>query len=88
MFKTFTTTAIDAVQTSKKMAVDTFVKNEELAKALNTFVDTQADYTKKTVDAFTTVGGTISALFMNKDFYKDSLTAYQESFKSFLPKGK
>lgn len=38
---------IDAVQNSKKQFVSTFVQNEAIAKALNNFIDAQAEYTKK-----------------------------------------
>jgi hypothetical protein len=38
---------IDAVQNSKKQFVSTFVQNEAIAKALNSFIDAQAEYTKK-----------------------------------------
>lgn len=50
---------IDTVQTGKKQFVKTFVTNEAVATAMNSFVDAQADYTKKAVqvgvDTFTTV---------------------------------
>jgi hypothetical protein len=38
---------IDTIQTGKKTFVQTFVSNENVAKALNTFIDAQTDYTKK-----------------------------------------
>jgi hypothetical protein len=38
---------IDAVQTSKKQFVKTFVQNEKVAEAMNSFIDEQAAYTKK-----------------------------------------
>jgi hypothetical protein len=37
---------IDAVQTTKKTAVNTFVTNDAVKSALITFIDAQADYTK------------------------------------------
>lgn len=40
---------IDTVQTGKKTFVQTFVSNENVAKALNSFIDAQTDYTKKAV---------------------------------------
>jgi hypothetical protein len=39
--------AIDTIQTGKKMFVSTFVTNETMAKAMNNFVDAQTEYTKK-----------------------------------------
>jgi len=38
---------IDAVQTGKKQLVKTFVQNEKVAEAMNTFIDAQAAYTKQ-----------------------------------------
>jgi hypothetical protein len=50
---------IDAVQNGKKQFVKTFVQNEAAAKAMNEFIEAQADYTKKAakvgVDTFTTL---------------------------------
>ena len=50
---------IDAVQTGKKQFVKTFVQNEAVARAMNEFIDAQADYTKKAakvgMDTFTTL---------------------------------
>jgi hypothetical protein len=38
---------IDAVQNSKKQFVKTFVQNEKVADAMNSFIDEQSAYTKK-----------------------------------------
>jgi hypothetical protein len=38
---------IDAVQTGKKQFVKTFVQNEKVAEAMNSFIDAQASYTKQ-----------------------------------------
>jgi hypothetical protein len=50
---------IDTVQTSKKTWVNTFVSNETVKDAMISFIDAQADYTKKaakvTTDAVTTI---------------------------------
>lgn len=46
-------TFIDTIQTAKKEAVKTFVKNEVIAKSLNEFVDAQTEYTKKAAKAGT-----------------------------------
>ena len=57
MFKLDAT--IDAVQNGKKQFVKTFVQNEKVADAMNTFIDEQAAYTKKAAkvgaDTFTTL---------------------------------
>lgn len=63
---------IDTVQTGKKTFVNTFVTNETVKEALNSFVDAQADYTKKAVkvstDTFTTL-------------VSESVKAYQDATK-------
>jgi hypothetical protein len=50
---------IDTVQTSKKTFVNTFVTNETVKDAMISFIDAQADYTKKAAkvgtDAVTTI---------------------------------
>ena len=50
---------IDTVQNGKKQFVKTFVQNETVAKSMNSFIDAQADYTKKAaavgMDTFTTL---------------------------------
>ena len=50
---------IDTVQTGKKTWVNTFVSNETVKDAMISFIDAQADYTKKaakvTSDAVTTI---------------------------------
>jgi hypothetical protein len=47
---TFDTT-IDAIQTGKKQFVNTFVTNEAVKEALNSFVDAQTQYTKSAFKA-------------------------------------
>jgi hypothetical protein len=50
---------VDTIQGAKKQFVKTFVTNEKVAEALNSFVDAQSEYTKKAakvgVDTFTTL---------------------------------
>ena len=46
MLKTYANIAIDQVQEGKKKFVSTFIKNAPIANVMNTFVDTQAEYTK------------------------------------------
>ena len=46
MLKTYANIAIDQIQEGKKKIVTTFVKNAPIANVMNTFVDTQAEYTK------------------------------------------
>lgn len=89
MFTTFANTAIDAVQTSKKIAVDTFVKHEGLAKSLNQFVDSQTEYTKKAVETGFTTATSITSIFSDKSFYSDMAKTMQDAVSStFVKKGK
>jgi hypothetical protein len=51
---------IDAVQTGKKQFVKTFVQNEKVADAMNTFIDEQAAYTKKAAKVGTDTFATLT----------------------------
>ena len=82
MIKTYINTAIDTIQTSKKMFVDTFVKHEALAKSLNEFVDTQTDYTKQAFDASVKAGTNVYNTITDKSFYADTIKTVQEAVKS------
>jgi len=63
---------IDAVQNSKKTFVNTFVQHEAIAKALNSFVDAQADYTKKAAKV-----GMDTATVLMQESVKAAQTAYK-----------
>jgi hypothetical protein len=71
---------IDTVQTGKKTFVKTFVQNETAAKALNEFIDAQADYTKKatkvSMDTFTTL--TTEMVKAGQDAMKFDYTKFGE----------
>lgn len=82
MIKTMFDTAIDAVQSSKKMFVDTFVKHEGLANSLKEFINIQTDYTKKAVEATLLTSSNIYKTVTEKEFYSDSLKAVQGATKS------
>ena len=79
-------TAIDTIQTSKKMFVDTFVKHDGLAKSFNDFVDAQTDYTKKAFDASVETGTKVYNAITDKTFYTDMLKAAQETATQFVSK--
>jgi hypothetical protein len=85
MIKTMLDTAIDAVQTSKKIFVDTFVKHEGLATSLNTFVDAQTEYTKKAVETTINAGNDLYKTVTDKSFYRDLSKSAQESVKTIFP---
>ena len=65
-------TAIDSFQGAKTQFVKTFVKNEELAKPLNTFVDAQTSYAKAVAvevnKFFTTLGMSLYTFDAKKAF--------------------
>ena len=52
---------IDAVQNGKKQFVKTFVQNEKIAEAMNTFIDEQAAYTKKAAKVGTDTFATLTS---------------------------
>jgi len=51
---------IDTVQTGKKTWVNTFVTNEATKDAMISFIDSQADYTKKAIKATTDAAATVA----------------------------
>jgi len=54
-------TAIEAVQTAKKEAVKTFVKNEAIAKSLTEMVDAQTEYAKSAMKNGTDIATKVGA---------------------------
>lgn len=81
MFNTFTDAAIDAVQSSKKQFVNTFVTHEGIARSLNQFVDAQTSYTKSAISAGTTAAISMGMTLSSKEFF-DEIT---KNFNSFIP---
>lgn len=63
---------IDAVQNGKKTFINTFVQHEAIAKALTSFVDAQADYTKKAAKV-----GMDTATVLTQETIKAAQTAYK-----------
>ena len=67
-------TAIDSFQDAKTQFVKTFVKNEELAKPLNTFIEAQTSYAKAVAvevnTFFTTLGMSAYSSDAKKAFSK------------------
>ena len=82
---------IDAVQNGKKQFVKTFVQNEKVAEAMNTFIDEQATYTKKAakvgMDTMTTLTSEMvksvqeAAKFDYSKFGEGIMKAYQNTSK-------
>jgi hypothetical protein len=71
MFNTFNYAAIDAVQEAKKQFVKTFVQHEGIANAMNTFVDSQAEYTKRFADASMAFATSIGLIVTSKQFFDE-----------------
>lgn len=89
MFNSFAYSAIDAVQTSKKQFVETFVKHDSIARVLNQFVDAQTQYTKSAVDAGIQVATNLGYIFTTKQFYDDVTDSMKSMVPSFVaPKAK
>jgi hypothetical protein len=71
MFNTFNYAVIDAVQEAKKQFVKTFVQHEGIANAMNTFVDSQAEYTKRAADASMAFATSLGLIITSKQFFDD-----------------
>ena len=84
MLATLVNNTVDAIQTSKKIFVDTFVKHEGLAKSFNEFVDAQTNYTKQAIDASIKAGNEVYSTVSDKAFYTDTMKTVQESVQSFI----
>lgn len=80
----FTNTAIDTFQTSKKMVVDTFVKNEKLNKTLHGFVDAQTEYTKKACETAVETGKNVYSVMSDPSFYSDFLKESKDHVQSLF----
>ena len=65
-------TSIDTISGAKTQFVKTFVKNEEVAKNLQTYIDAQQAFAKtvakSTVDFYTTVGAAATSFDAKKAF--------------------
>jgi hypothetical protein len=84
MLATIVNNTVDAIQTSKKVFVDTFVKHEGLAKIMHEFVDAQNEYTKKAVEVGFTTADNMHKIVSDKSFYTETAKSMQESFKSMF----
>jgi hypothetical protein len=88
MYKLFANTVIETVQSAKKVAVDTFVKHEGLAKSLTDFVDAQTEYTKKFVDASVDAGTKVATTLSTPKFYEDAFKNAQAQVETLFPTSK
>ena len=88
MLATLVNNTVDAIQTSKKIFVDTFVKHEGLAKTMNEFVDAQTEYTKKAIDVGFTTASNMHKTVTDKSFYTETMKKMQETATSFYSQKK
>lgn len=81
---------IDAVQTGKKTFVKTFVQNERIAEAMNDYVDTQTEYTKKALKATSDMFANIASESVKamQEASKFDLAKINETFTAFTKKAK
>ena len=84
MMKLLVNNTADAIQVSKKMFVDTFVKHEGLAKTMHEFIDAQTEYTKKAIDVGFTTGTNMYKTLSDKSFYADTVKTVQESAQAIF----
>lgn len=84
MLDTLTKSAMDVVQTSKKIFVDTFVKHEALNKKLHEFVEAQGEYTRKAYETFKTTGSDVFNIVKEPSFYTDIVKDAKDHVNSFL----
>jgi hypothetical protein len=84
MLATLVNNTVDAIQTSKKIFVDTFVKHEGLAKTMNEFVDAQTEYTKKAIDVGFTTASNMHKTVTDKSFYTETAKSMQEAAKAIF----
>jgi len=65
-------TSIDTISGAKTQFVNTFVKNDEVKKQLQTYIDAQSSFAKNvaksTVDFYTTVGTAATSFDAKKAF--------------------
>ena len=84
MLSTLVNNTVDAIQTSKKIFVDTFVKHEGLAKIMHEFVDAQNEYTKKAVDVGFNTASNIHKIVTDKSFYTETAKSMQETVQTIF----
>jgi hypothetical protein len=84
MLTTLVNNTVDAIQTSKKIFVDTFVKHEGLAKIMHEFVDAQNEYTKKAIEVSFTTASNMHKTVTDKSFYTDTIKSVQETAQTIF----
>ena len=80
MFQTFAHSGIDAIQTTNKTLVSTFVQHEQLKNILNGFVDAQTAYTKSAIDASIKMSTDIGGILSDRTPYVDMAQKFAQYF--------
>ena len=82
-------TVIDTIQTAKKQAVKTFVKNEAIAESLTSWIDTETsiakDAVKVTTETATNIGKEVAKAAQDAskaDYLKEATEFYTSFWKS------
>jgi len=65
---TYANMAVDAIQSGKTSWINTFVQDEQLKTPLQTFVNTQTDYTKQILKSAWDIFNVTSEAWSNKVF--------------------
>jgi hypothetical protein len=84
MIKVLIENTAEAIQASKKIFVDTFVKHEGLAKNMHDFVDAQTEYTKKAIEVGFTTASNMHKTVTDKSFYTEIAKSMQDSAKTIF----
>lgn len=83
MFSYFINQYVDAIQNAKKIWVDKAVHNNDLARHMHKFVDTQCEYTKAAINNFESFGMSFAGYTVNK--MQKTTEAATERVKKFTP---
>lgn len=76
MIKYLSHDAIDFVQNGKKAFVTIFIRHDELAKSINSFIDAQTRYTKDSSDALYSSATELGNLVSDKNFVQEMVQSY------------
>ena len=85
MFNSFAFQAVDTVQSTKKQIVSTFVQNEKIKEAFNSFIDAQANYTKDAITAGSVAVTKVTETFTDRTPYVEATKKVSDFFAPFFP---
>lgn len=81
MIKMMVKNTTDAVEASKRIFIDTFVKHDGLNKAFHDFVNAQSDYTRKAIDTMFKATDDVGKIIYEKFTVKTSDTVSEKTEK-------